>query len=401
MTWRPMGQEALEKAMIDDLVSTVPSSPLPALRAAVSDVMTVDDVTDGVSVPMVTLRRPRTPQPPERGDAVRLRGRLTMASDRAYAIVAQRFHPLGYTPLLRKDHTGAGEMFLAVPGTLSPARQRLGLALTLFALTVVSSLFVGAQYVEGLTATNWRLLDGLPYAASLLGILAAHEFGHYLVARHYGTPVSLPYFIPMPLGFGTFGAFINMTAPPRDRRQLLAIAAAGPLAGLALAVPLLWFGLRLSTVQPLPPAGGYQIEGNSLLYLGLKYWVFGRILPSGGEDVFIHQVAFAGWVGLLVTGLNLIPAGQLDGGHIMYALVGEARARILFWAVLAAMAALSLLYPGWLLWLFLIFMFGQVRATPLDELTTLTQGQRVLAAAMFLVFLLVFTPIPMRIVPPL
>jgi membrane-associated protease RseP (regulator of RpoE activity) len=252
--------------------------------------------------------------------------------------------------------------------------------------------------VEGLTAVNWNLLDGLPYAAALLGILAAHEMGHYLTARRVGAPTSLPYFLPMPLGFGTFGAVISMAAPPRNRRHLLAIAAAGPLAGLAVAIPVLLIGLSLSRVAPLPAAGLYQMEGNSLLYAALKYVMFGELLPGNGRDVMIHPVAFAGWAGILVTGLNLIPAGQLDGGHIVYALLGERWSRVVLWAVLAALAGLAFLWQGWFLWLFLIFLFGRMRLAPLDDVTPLTARQRALAIAMMVLFVLVFTPIPLRIV---
>jgi membrane-associated protease RseP (regulator of RpoE activity) len=272
-------------------------------------------------------------------------------------------------------------------------------ALVLFGLTVLSCLFVGAQMVEGLTEVNWRLLDGLPFAAALLAILTAHEFGHYLTARRLGSPTSLPYFIPMPLGpFGTLGAFITMSIPPRNRRHLLAIGAAGPLAGLVLAVPLLWIGLRLSHVQPLP-AYSYQLEGNSLLYIALKIMMFGRFLPSGGVDVFIHPVAFAGWAGLLVTALNLIPAGQLDGGHIMYALLGRKGARIVTWIVIVALAGLSFVWTGWLLWLGLVLVFGRLQDRPLDDITQLTARQRLFAAAMIVVFVLVFVPVPLVQVP--
>jgi membrane-associated protease RseP (regulator of RpoE activity) len=252
--------------------------------------------------------------------------------------------------------------------------------------------------VEGLTEVNWKLLDGLPYALALLGILAAHEMGHYLTARRLGTPTSLPYFLPMPLGFGTFGAVINMAAPPRNRRHLLAIAAAGPLAGLAVALPVLLLGLSLSQVEPLPTSGAYQMEGNSLLYAALKFLMFGQLLPANGQDVFIHPVAFAGWAGLLVTGLNLIPAGQLDGGHIVYALLGERRSRIVLWIVLVALAALAFFWQGWILWLFLIFLFGRMRVAPLDDVTPLTGRQQALAIAMIFIFILVFTPIPLRII---
>ena len=204
----------------------------------------------------------------------------------------------------------------------------------------------------------------------------------------------------MPVGpFGTLGAFITMGTPPRNRRHLLAIGAAGPIAGLVLAVPLLWLGLTLSHVEPIPAGGGYTTMGNSLLLTGMTLLRFGRLLPSGGEDVFLHQIAFAGWAGLLVTALNLIPAGQLDGGHIMYALLGRRGARVVTWIVIAALAALSLKWTGWLLWLALVVVFGRQQDMPLDDLTELTVGQRVVAAAMFLVFVLVFVPVPMVAVP--
>jgi membrane-associated protease RseP (regulator of RpoE activity) len=368
------------------------------LRAAACEVMAIDDVTEGVASPYVVFLGSPPPRPDERGEGVRLRGRLLLPADEAYERLAQRFGMLGFTPLLRReDQSPASHVILALPGQLRRANQRLGRAGLLFALTLLSCLFAGAQMVEGLTDVNWNLLDGLPYAAALLGILAAHEMGHYLTARRLGTPTSLPYFLPMPLGFGTFGAVINMVAPPRNRRHLLAIAAAGPLAGLALAVPVLLIGLSLSRVEPLPDAGLYSMEGNSILYAALKFAMFGELLPGNGRDVMIHPVAFAGWAGLLVTGLNLIPAGQLDGGHIVYALVGERWASVILWIVLAGLALLAFLWQGWILWLFLIFLFGRMRVAPLDDVTALTGRQQVLALAMIAIFVLVFTPIPLRI----
>ncbi len=354
-----------------------------AVAAAAADVMSIDDVTEGV--------------PP--WNAIRLRGRLLLPSHEAYGLLAERFRHLDRTPLLRKEKGGDREEVLALPMTFDQAKPRIGLALALFGLTLISCLFVGAQMLEGLTDVNLNLLDGLPFAASLLVILASHELGHYFMARRLGSPTSLPYFIPMPFGpFGTFGAVITMSTPPRNRRHLLMIGAAGPLAGLAVAIPILLLGLSLSHVQPLP-AGGYQMEGNSLLYALLKFLTFGRFLPTAVEDVFIHPIAFAGWAGLLVTGLNLIPAGQLDGGHIVYALLGPKGARIVTWVVLAALAGLTFLWNGWALWLVLVFIFSRLQDRPLDEITTLTEPQRALAAAMLIVFLLVFTPAPLTIVP--
>jgi membrane-associated protease RseP (regulator of RpoE activity) len=357
-----------------------------ALIAAADGVLAVEDVTDGVAP----------------GNSFRLRGRLLAPPDRAYNLLADRMRPLGRTPLLRKSLDGDRAEVLALPLTFSHARPRPGLALIFFGLTVLSCLFVGAQMWEWVTASgdvNLNLLDGLPFAASLLVVLLCHEFGHYLIARRLGGSTSLPYFIPMPFGpFGTLGAFIRMAVPPRNRRHLLAVGAAGPLAGLIAAIPLLWLGLSLSHVQPLPP-GGYQMEGNSLLYAAMKFLMFGKLLPSGSEDVFIHPVAFAAWAGLLVTGLNLIPAGQLDGGHIVYALLGPRGARVVTWVVMAGLAGLSFLWPGWLLWLGLVFLFGRMQDMPLDELTGLTARQKLFAGAMILVFALVFTPIPLTIVP--
>ena len=353
------------------------------LVAAARPVMAVEDVTAGV-------------QP---ANSIRLRGRLLLPSDQAYDALAAGMRPLGRTPLLRKASDGDREEVLALPVTFGRAHQRVALAAVLFALTVLSCLFAGAQMVPDLTQINFNLLDGLPFAASLLTILAAHEFGHYLVARRVGTPTSLPYFIPLPIpgGFGTMGAFISMAAPPRNRRHLLAISVAGPLAGLILAIPILWLGLRLSHVEPLPPPP-YMLEGNSLLYAALKYLAFGRLLPSGGEDVLIGQVAMAAWAGLLITGLNLIPAGQLDGGHILSALIGPARARIVTWGVMVVLAGLAFLWQGWLIWVVLIFVFSRYQDSPLDDLTGLTRGQRLLAALMLALFLLVFTPIPFKVV---
>ncbi len=341
--------------------SAAATDAVAAIAAAAGDLMLIEDVTDGVGL---TDKAP--------GQAVRLRGRLLIPADEAWPRLA------------------------ALPVTFRPARARPAIALLMFTLTILSCLFVGAQMAEG---AGLNLLAGWPFALSLLAILAAHEFGHYLVARRLGSPTSLPYFIPMPFGpFGTLGAFITMSVPPRNRRHLLAIGAAGPLAGLVVAVPVLILGLSLSKVLPLPP-GGYQMEGNSLLYAGLKLLMFGRLLPAGGEDVWIHPVAFAGWAGLLVTALNLIPAGQLDGGHIAYALLGPQGARRATWAVLAALVGLSFLWTGWALWLALVFFFGRMQDMPLDEVTELTVGQRALAAAMVVIFALVFVPIPLVVVP--
>ncbi len=267
-------------------------------------------------------------------------------------------------------------------------------------------------------------LSGGPYfAATLMAILVCHEAGHYFVGRHHGVPVSLPYFLPLPPGIslGTLGAVIRMDEPVQDRDRLFDIGAAGPIAGLAIAIPLLVVGLTLSELAPPPPEN--VIEGNSILYALLKYAVFGRWLPGDGLDVSLHPMAFAGWVGLLITMINLIPIGQLDGGHVARAALGDAHETwsrrlhlampVVGVAVGAVMfgvawragkelgAALRYASHGfipWVVWaLLLAWMRYQagvyhppVGAAPLDA------ARQRRAIGMLLVFCLIATPVPFR-----
>jgi membrane-associated protease RseP (regulator of RpoE activity) len=277
-----------------------------------------------------------------------------------------------------------------------------------------------------LTEVLLRALPGaITFTASLLAILLAHEFGHYLAARSHKSPVTLPYFLPFPGSLlGTLGAFIQLKAPPRNRRALLDIGLAGPLAGLAVALPVLIIGLSFSQVSTLPTevseGSELVLEGNSLLYLGLKYVVTGQWLPTptdfgpsgsavywlkyffsglpiplGGQDVTLHPMAWAGWAGLMVTALNLIPAGQLDGGHALYVLLGDRASRV--WPFLVVgLAALGIVWSGWWLWAALIFFLGRTHAQPLDDITPLDSRRRAFAIVGIMLFVLVFTPVPLR-----
>lgn len=338
--------------------------------------------------------------------SIRLRGRFLLPTDEAYPVIADRFRNAGYTALFRRE--GGDDLILALPGLLPEHKPNWRRSLILFLLTLLSTLFVGAtmNVSEVFPDNLWHpiallgfLFSGWPYAVSLLGILTAHELGHYLVSRRLGTPVSPPYFIPMPIGLGTMGAFISMKAPPVNRRSLLLIAVAGPFTGLIVALPILVLGLTLSTVVPFTPGQEILLEGNSLLYLLIKWLLFGQLLPTATMDVMIHPVAFAGWVGILVTAMNLIPAGQLDGGHVAYALFGS-RARWITQGVIVILFLLGFLWSGWFLWAFLVFTFGRINAAPLDDLTPLKQSQRLLALAALILFVLVFTPIPFRTFVP-
>ncbi|MHB8990259.1 MAG: site-2 protease family protein [Chloroflexota bacterium] len=330
-------------------------------------------------------------RPVPSGDpALELRGRLLVEPERAFDWLSDRFATLGYVAMLREDK--GNHVVIAVPGTLPTSSGRSWTAVALYAATLLSVLLVGAQY-DSVPGQGLDLMAGIPFAASLLGILLAHEMGHYLVARWQRIPASLPYFIPMPIPpFGTMGAVIQTRAPSRNRRALLLLGASGPLAGMMVAIPVLFMGLSSSELGRITP-GSFQ-EGNSILYALAKVAVFGRFLPSAGVDVYISSVALAGWGGLLVTGMNLIPAGQLDGGHIAYTLFGR-RARWLTWGVVGVLLALSVVWQGWMLWAFLVLFLGRVHAVPLDDVTPLRPGEKLLAALCLLLFLLVFIPVPM------
>jgi len=368
--------------MPDLLVSEV----VAQIQAAVSDVFATQDITVG-------QREPFT---------VRLRGRLIVASERAYELVASRLRAMGFTTLFRRE--GDAQVILAIRGALPEAKAQPWVAGVLLLLTVISVLYTGMTLGVEDVGSRRTLLHGWPFAVGLLSILLAHELGHYFAGRLMGVPVSLPYFIPMPLSiFGTMGAFIRMKGPAVNRRRLLSMAAAGPLAGLAVAIPVLLIGLSLSEVRPMlqhiPPGMVVFREGNSLFYIMLKMLVFGRFLPGGGEDVWLHPLAFAGWAGLFVTGLNLIPAGQLDGGHIIYTLLGK-RAQPLTWIIIAALAGLDYLnyrlygQISWSLLALLIFLFGRIHAVPLDDITELDPPRKLLAGLMMLLFVLLFVPTP-------
>ncbi len=219
---------------------TQPPGGAEEVRRVAMSVMSVEDVTAGV----------------EPANAVRVRGRLLRPADEAWQTLHEQLAPSGWTPMLRARADAPGDELLALPVRFVGARPRVALAAVLFALTVLSCLFTGAQMIDGLTDVNWNLLDGLPFAAGILAILATHEFGHYLVARRLGSPTSLPYFIPMPYPvgpFGTLGAVITASVPFRNKRHLLAVGAAGPLAGLIVAIPVLLLGLNLSRLQPSRP----------------------------------------------------------------------------------------------------------------------------------------------------
>ncbi|QQR89528.1 MAG: site-2 protease family protein [Myxococcales bacterium] len=192
------------------------------------------------------------------------------------------------------------------------------LPLALIVLTFLSTLYVGA----GMEGSPGNILTGWPFALPLMAILLAHEFGHYIAGRIHRVPISPPYFIPVPFFLlGTMGAVIHMRGRIKTRNALLDIGASGPLAGLLVTMPVLVYGIATSEIRGMPETGSYLIEGRSLFYLLCLYICHGP-LPAG-QDIWLNSTAFAGWAGLLVTMINLLPVGQLDGGHVAYALWGK------------------------------------------------------------------------------
>ncbi|HUS29949.1 MAG TPA: site-2 protease family protein [Kofleriaceae bacterium] len=267
------------------------------------------------------------------------------------------------------------------------------------------------------------IVGGFAFGATLMGILLCHEAGHYVVGRMHGEDVSLPYFIPMPpfLTLGTLGAVIRMRTPIRDRKKLFDVGAAGPVAGLVVAIPLLLVGLSLSDVGPIPKDSA--IEGNSILYALLKYATFGRWLPGDNIDVHLHPMALAAWVGLLVTMINLMPIGQLDGGHIARAALGQSHEK---WSqrlhvalpVIGASVGTAMLVvahnagKGWsesikyassgvIPWMIWTLMLGWMRRSageyhPAVDDEPLSGWRRAAAVGMLLLFITILTPVPWR-----
>ena len=312
-------------------------------------------------------------------------------------------------------------------------RPRLLLPAGLFAATVVSVFYAGATqhlarrpeaYVEaaftqhGIRAAartlGWALAQGWRFAVPLLAILVTHELGHYLLARRHRVPASLPMFVPFPNLLGTMGAVISMR-PIGSRNALVDIGAAGPLAGLALAIPITVVGLALSPVEPL--TGGGLLEGDALLYLLLKRLVCGPI--PAGYDVQLHPVAFAGWTGLFMTMLNLLPVGQLDGGHVTYALFGRRADRWSRWFIAAllgyslALAAYlartappgpltlerfepAFIWGPWAIVTRVVLRLSGDEHPPAGD-DPLTPGRKAVALLCLALFALLFMPMPMRV----
>lgn len=366
--------------------------PLPASDALDHIDRLRRDIADLFLVYDTTLDYPQK-------DHFRFRGRFLTDPGEVYSDLRRRYESHGYTPLVEAGEDNRASL-IALPIVFETAKTRPVINLLLFIVTIVSTLFVGASYGAESMDQALQLWRGWPFSLSILLILGSHELGHYFAARYHRVPVTLPYFIPMPFSpFGTLGAFIRLQGPVNNRRALFDVGASGPLAGLVFAVPILLIGLATSEIISVP--AGTTFEGNSLLYLAAKFLTHGQILPGNGVDVLLNQVAWAGWVGLFVTGLNLLPVGQLDGGHVAYALFGQ-KSRLLFWPVIVSLGLILVLTylngaPAltWGLWIGLLILLGRIHARPLEDISELDPRRRVLAIITLGLFFLTFVPAPL------
>jgi len=381
---------------------------LTKLRHAVADVFAVEQIETPRDAPQGTIRFLGT--------------LLRQDSEAAYDIIAERWLAHDYTPLLRKANGRVA--LIAQPGVVVPRRSNPWINLGLAVATIISVQFSGALYAcQCLPTTLSDWLSGTPMMLSMMVILLAHEFGHYFAAKFHKVAVTLPYFIPLPAisPVGTLGAFIQLRSPFKTKKQLFDIGIAGPLGGLIFAIPLTFWGVFSSPVQTLTRNGGSVLEGNSVFYLLVKYLAHGQLLPSfdsysnlpflqefglllagvipagGGDDIIINPVAFAAWFGLFVTAMNLLPVGQLDGGHVIYCLLGE-KARWLGIGLVGLMVLAGIFWwSGWLLWALLVFfVIGPGHPPPLNDLVGLGASRKLLAYFAIIIFVVLFMPNPLQ-----
>ena len=331
------------------------------------------------------------------------RGRLREPASGAYDKL-KRSLGTESTPMVQADEQ-FGATILLVPQSVEKANAnahvRPWVNCLLFLATIVTTTWAGAAHQSvNLLLEPGRFAVGLPYAFGLLLILGVHELGHYFMARRHRIDVTLPYFIPVPFALGTFGAFIQMRSPVENRRSLFDVAIAGPLAGLAIAIPALLIGLRSSVIvnAAAEPAagmmhGGTSVGSSMLLSLLAKLSLGPTLLE--GHVLQLSPLAFAGWLGLMVTALNLLPIGQLDGGHIAHAMFGRRASDSIGSVAMWTLLLLGLfVWHGLLTWAIIVYFIAGRGTSPLDDLTPLTPSRRWLGYSAFAILALILAPVP-------
>ncbi|HHH81039.1 MAG TPA: site-2 protease family protein [candidate division Zixibacteria bacterium] len=272
-------------------------------------------------------------------------------------------------------------------------KEKITLNLILFVITLFTTTFAGAMMEgAGRKGILWYI-SGFKFSLPLMLILGIHETGHYLAAKYHNIRATLPYFIPAPTLIGTFGAFIKIKEPIKYRDTLMDVGAAGPLAGFFAALPILFWGVWHSKIVMITkPAVGLRLGGSIILVAVVKA-IHGTI-PSG-YDLQLSAPAFAAWLGLFVTSLNLLPIGQLDGGHIMYALLGGEKADVVSRIVFFTLLPLGIFWPGWIIWAFLLyFVLGLKHPPIIYPSMSLDWRRKFLGWFCIFIFIITFTPVP-------
>lgn len=296
--------------------------------------------------------------------------------------------------LLRYIDTLNMERAVAVPRYDPEYSPRWGVVIILFVTTFLTTSIAGSTGGDSIFA---MIVSGLPFSISLIGILLAHEMGHYWAARHFNVITTPPYFIPFPSLVGTMGAVIRIKSPIPDKRALLYIGAMGPIAGFIVSILVVIIGMFHSTVEPLPLITDdviIPIFGDSLLFYVITKAVHGSI-PQGYE-VYLSPLAWAGWIGFLVTSLNLMPIGQLDGSHIVYALYGEKQKRV-GWLFFVLLCFLSLAWFGWVIWIILALTILMIGHPHIPDGPPLTSHEKIIGYACIIIFIATFIPLPVTL----
>ena len=272
-------------------------------------------------------------------------------------------------------------------------KEKITLNLIRFVITLFTTTLAGAMMEgAGRKGIMWYI-SGFKFSLPLMLILGIHEIGHYLAAKYHNIRATLPYFIPAPTLIGTFGAFIKIKEPIKYRDTLMDVGAAGPLAGFFAALPILFWGVWHSKIVMITkPAVGLRLGGSIILVAVVKA-IHGTIPP--GYDLQLSAPAFAAWLGLYVTSLNLLPIGQLDGGHIMYALLGGEKADVVSRIVFFTLLPLGIFWPGWIIWAFLLyFVLGLKHPPIIYPSMSLDWRRKFLGWFCIFIFIITFTPVP-------
>jgi membrane-associated protease RseP (regulator of RpoE activity) len=347
-----------------------------------------------------------------RPQAILCRGKLRAVPEEAYQVIKNNVEKVfGDRFLLLFQESFQGQPFFAL--VANPWQQKTEtietekvtrplLALGLLLLTILTTTVVGAG-LSGITTQQLEnnsslLLQGLPYSLGLIAILGLHEFSHYFTAVKYKIKTTLPYFIPIPFFLGTFGAFIQMRSPVPTRKALFDVAVAGPLGGIIIAIPLLFWGLYLSEIVPLTNQSSllnFQAlnpQFSFLLSILAKLALGSNLIA--GKAIHLHPLAVAGYVGIIVTALNLMPVGQLDGGHIVHAMYGQKTAIIIGQLTRLFMFILALVQPDFLLWAIILLLMPVSDQPALNDVTELDNKRDLLGLFSLALLLSILLPLP-------